>query len=101
MTGRIYLLPENADLQALEEVPYDSEKLLQELLAIHPDLLAGEQINSEDPRRWLLITREMAVQGNEDDSPVASRAPPDIFDQALAVGVSRISRCAHLPPGTN
>ena len=66
MTGRIYLLNDNSDLMAMEEAPYDSEDLLQEMLANHPDLLAGEQINSDDPRRWLLITREMAVQGDEE-----------------------------------
>ena len=61
MSGRIYLLNEKSDLMAMEEAPYDSEKLLQEMLAKHPDLLAGEQINSDEPRRWLLVTREMAV----------------------------------------
>lgn len=66
MAGRIYLLNENSDLLAMEESPYDSEKLLQELLAKHPDLLAGEQIDSDTPRRWLLITREMAVPGELD-----------------------------------
>jgi len=33
MAGRIYLLNDNADLMAMEETPYDSEKLLQEKLA--------------------------------------------------------------------
>jgi hypothetical protein len=66
MAGRIYLLNNQAELVAMAEAPYDSEKLLQELLAKHPDLLAGEQINSEQPRRWLLVTREMAVPGEEE-----------------------------------
>ena len=69
MTGRIYLMKDNAALTAMEETPYDSEKLLQEMLAKHPDLLAGEQITCDEPRRWLLVTREMTVQGEEDDSP--------------------------------
>jgi hypothetical protein len=68
VAGRIYLLNSNSDLMAMEEAPYDSEKLLQEMLAKHPDLLAGEQINVEEPRRWLLVTREMAVQGEERDA---------------------------------
>ena len=42
----------------MEESAYDAESLLQKLLADHPDLLAGEQINAEEPRRWLLVTRE-------------------------------------------
>jgi hypothetical protein len=50
----------------MEEAPYDSEALLQKLLADHPDLLAGDQIDAEEPRRWLLVTREMAVPGEQD-----------------------------------
>jgi hypothetical protein len=49
----------------MEESPYDSETLLQRLLADHPDLLAGDQINDAQPRRWLLVTREMAVPGEQ------------------------------------
>ena len=66
MAGRIYLLNGESKLIAMEESPYDSESLLQKLLADHPDLLAGDQINAEEPRRWLLITREMAVPGEQD-----------------------------------
>lgn len=66
MAGRIYLLDREASLVAMEETAYDSEKLLQELLANHPDLLAGEQINSDDPRRWLLVMREMSIPGEEE-----------------------------------
>ena len=47
----------------MEELPYDAEKALQELLAEHPDLLAGDQIDSNEPRRWLLVSREMPVPG--------------------------------------
>lgn len=68
MAGRIFHLNDNGDATPLEERCYDAEKTLQELLAKHPDLLAGEQIQSSEPRRWLLVAREMAVQG-EDDSP--------------------------------
>jgi hypothetical protein len=66
VAGRIYLLKEDSNLLAMEESPYDSERLLQTLLADHPDLLAGDQINIEEPRRWLLVTREMAVPGELD-----------------------------------
>jgi hypothetical protein len=64
--GRIYLLDGESNLIAMEESAYDSESLLQKLLADHPDLLAGEQINAEQPRRWLLVTREMSVPGEQD-----------------------------------
>ena len=66
MAGRIYLLKEDSKLLAMEEATYDSESLLQKLLADHPDLLAGDQIDAEEPRRWLLVTREMAVPGEQD-----------------------------------
>jgi hypothetical protein len=66
MAGRIYLLDGESKLIAMEESPYDSETLLQKLLADHPDLLAGDQINVEEPRRWLLLSREMAVPGEQD-----------------------------------
>jgi len=66
VAGRIYLLKEDSKLLAMEEAPYDSESLLQKLLADHPDLLAGDQINVEEPRRWLLVTREMDVPGEQD-----------------------------------
>ena len=66
MTGRIYLLDEHSSLLPMQEQPYDTESLLQELLAKHPDLLAGEQIDSNEPRRWVLVTREMPVPGEEE-----------------------------------
>lgn len=66
VAGRIYLLKEDSKLLAMEEAPYDSERLLQQLLADHPDLLAGDQIDTDEPRRWLLVTREMAVPGEQD-----------------------------------
>src|SRR5262249_54088881 len=50
----------------MNEAPYDSEALLQQLLAQYPDLLAGDQMDSGEPRRWLLVSREMAIPGEED-----------------------------------
>lgn len=73
MSGRIYLLNDGGSrLLAMEETAYDSEPLLQELLANHPDLLAGDQMNDEEPRRWLLITREQSIPGGQDGGGVWS-----------------------------
>ena len=67
MPGRIYILDNDGKtLRSLEEQPYDSEDLLQELLGEHPDLLAGEQIDEATPRRWLLVDREVGVPIKED-----------------------------------
>ena len=49
----------------MTESTFDSEDLLQKHLAELPDLLAGEQINSLDPRRWLLISREVSLPSDE------------------------------------
>ena len=52
----------------MSAAPYDSESLLQELLAKYPDLLAGDQIDTERPRRWLLVAREMSIPAEQDGS---------------------------------
>ena len=45
----------------LEETGYIQESDLQELLADYPDLIPGDQINPDSPRRWLLVSREVGV----------------------------------------
>src|SRR5688572_11262553 len=48
------------------ETAYDSEDVLQALLAKFPDLLAGDQLAGDVPRRWLLVGREAALPAEED-----------------------------------
>lgn len=62
----IYHVLETGELVTLRERQYDSEDLLQKLLAQYPSILAGDQINPEAPRQWLLVKREAAVPGCED-----------------------------------
>lgn len=60
--SKIYLVEKaKGELMPLEETGYVQESDLQELLANYPDLIPGDQINPDDPRRWLLVSREMAV----------------------------------------
>jgi hypothetical protein len=68
MSGGIYLVQADGRLIRLEEQPYATEDLLQGLLADYPDLLAGEQVDSESPRRWLLVQRETGVPDTESGS---------------------------------
>lgn len=65
MKGSIYLLGDDKKLVTMDEQPYDSESLLQELLASYPSLLAGDQMNPTTPRAWLLIKREAGIPGEE------------------------------------
>jgi hypothetical protein len=65
--AKIFFRDDNTKkLTPLKETPYEKEDILQELLADHDDLLPGDQIDPDDPRRWLLVTREMGVPGEQD-----------------------------------
>ncbi len=68
MSGKIYLIKDDGTLEGMEERAYDSEVLLHNLLASYPDLLAGDQIDSDTPRRWLLISREAGIPYEEGGS---------------------------------
>ena len=68
-TDKIFLVGKDEEhLTPMEETAYDTEGVLQEVLARYPDLLAGDQIDPENPRRWLLVAREMGVPGDVDES---------------------------------
>lgn len=68
MAGGIFLIQEGDQLIELNEQPYEAEEVLQRLLADHPNILAGDQIDPATPRRWLLITREAAIPSEEGGS---------------------------------
>lgn len=50
----------------ITERPYGSEAVLQQLLAKHPSLLAGNQLEAGTPRRWLLVVREASLPSEAD-----------------------------------
>lgn len=66
MSGGIYLIQQDGGLVEMMEQEYATEDLLQKLLADHPNLLAGDQISSGEPRRWLLVSRELSLASEED-----------------------------------
>lgn len=66
MEGTIYLVGNGDELTEMRQQPYDSESVLQALLAKYPDLLAGDQMTLDEPRRWLLIDREVGIPATED-----------------------------------
>jgi len=65
MSQSIFLRGIGDTLIEMTERPYDSEALLQKLLADYPALLAGGQVDGAAPRRWALIKREVAVPDRE------------------------------------
>jgi hypothetical protein len=65
MSTGMFLIQDDGQLVEMEEQPYLSEDLLQELLAKYPNLLAGNQIDIDKPRKWLLVSREAALPSEE------------------------------------
>ena len=60
MAERIYIM-DGDTLEPMEEQRFALEDHLQELLAKCPELIDGEQVSPGNPRRWLLVKREMGV----------------------------------------
>jgi hypothetical protein len=67
MANRIFVLNNNNELIGMEERQYDTENLLQSLLADYPALLGSDEIGNV-PRQWLLISRETPVPDMEEAS---------------------------------
>jgi hypothetical protein len=60
----IFLLDRDDSLVELSETQYSSEELLQQLLAKYPAILAGDAAGG-DPRRFVLVEREMPIPDSE------------------------------------
>ena len=65
MGGKIFAIRDGKGLTELTQTPYENEDLFQSLIEKHPEILAGEQINPENPRKWILVSREMGVALDE------------------------------------
>jgi hypothetical protein len=68
MSDGIYIIRDDNSLVEMRSSAFESEALLQQLLANHPSLLAGDVVDPVNPRRWLLIAREQGVPGEEGGS---------------------------------
>ena len=71
-TDGIFLITQDDRMVEMTAAPFISEDDLQDLLARHSSLLAGGQITPGAPRRWLLISREMGLPGEEGGSDTFS-----------------------------
>jgi hypothetical protein len=75
--GHIYIINEAGHTIEMDQYFCKNEdKDLQSLLERSPELLAGDQINPDDHRRWILIKREMPV---EDPNTAENRWSIDFF----------------------
>lgn len=66
--SNVFHIDKNNNLTPLQEKKYEKEAHLQELIAEHPEILAGEQINPDEPRRWILVRREMGIPDKGDST---------------------------------
>lgn len=66
MSSSVFLMNDSGELVSMRDTEYDSESQLQRWLASYPDLLPGDQIDLETPRRWLLVCREAKIPEDED-----------------------------------
>lgn len=59
--SKIYLMTKERAVVELTSERYEKEEEFETLLADHPSLMDGEQIDPENPRRWLLVGRQVGI----------------------------------------
>ena len=94
MPERIYTRNDNKGLEPLEEEPFSSEDQLQALIANYPELLDGKQVRPDDPRRWLLITREKGI-ADQPEAPDRWAVDHLIIDQDAVPTLVEVKRGAN------
>lgn len=58
----VYVIQDDGSTSEMSRIRCKNEdRELQRILERNPDLLPGDQMNPDDPRRWLLLKREMPV----------------------------------------
>lgn len=62
----MFVLKEDGSLIPLKAAQFVLEEHFQQLLEDHPELLAGDLIDPETPRRWLLVGREIGIPSEAD-----------------------------------
>lgn len=65
MSGHSIFFKSGDKLEVLEQTAYDSEAVLQEALANHPEVIAGPTTGGDGEARLLLVTREMGVPSTD------------------------------------
>lgn len=66
MSGAMFIKT-GGRLVRISEEPYELEDDLQAWVAEYPDLLAGEQMDPQSPRRFLFVAREVGIPSAEDE----------------------------------
>ena len=64
----VFVLKDETTLVSMQAASFASEDDFQRLLSSFPELLAGDQMNTEAPRRFVLVAREQAIASEEGGS---------------------------------
>ncbi|ADZ09792.1 hypothetical protein Metbo_1565 [Methanobacterium lacus] len=72
MSSKIFMIKNKEKLVAMDEKKYVNELDFQDLIEEYPDLMPGDQINSENPRKWLLVKRELGIPFEEEGNKLLS-----------------------------
>lgn len=101
MTDSIFVIQGDSGAEPVElrEHQYISEDRLQALIANHPDILAGDQLDPGSPRRWLLVEREQGISDRSEmgteDLPIKAKSlgktEADNADRALPIHLFSVS----------
>ncbi|GLK78132.1 hypothetical protein GCM10008171_33860 [Methylopila jiangsuensis] len=65
VTAGVFVLTDAATLIPMKQASFVTEDEFQNLLASFPELLVGDQINSQSPRRFILVSREQSIADHE------------------------------------
>src|ERR1700753_2162822 len=68
----MFVLTKDGGLTPMKATQFLLETDFQRLLEDYPELLSGELIDPDNPRKWLLVAREIAVPGEEDGTGIWS-----------------------------
>ena len=68
MATGLFLISPDGGLVGLDESGYETESVLQALIADYPELIPGDQVRPDAPRRWLLVAREAALAPDADSA---------------------------------
>ena len=68
----VFVLQGEGSLISMQPTQFAAETDFQNLLSRFPELLVGDQINPQAPRRWILVKREQPITTNEDGASLWS-----------------------------
>ncbi|MBD3376718.1 hypothetical protein GF406_16905 [candidate division KSB1 bacterium] len=65
MQDSIFIIKDDGKLIEMERTDYVTEDTFQNLLEEYPSLIPGAQIDRDNPRKWLMIGREVGIPGEQ------------------------------------